>query len=86
MYSSLVEAGGPDWGHMGTWAGGMALLGFIFMLAIVGLIVWLIVYSTRDHGSAGPGAKTPLEILDERYARGELEREEYREKRSDLEK
>jgi putative membrane protein len=30
-------------------------------------------------------ANTPLDILQERYARGEIEREEYEQKRRDLE-
>jgi putative membrane protein len=30
--------------------------------------------------------KTPLQILQERYARGEIERKEYEQKRRDLEK
>lgn len=33
---------------------------------------------------AGPGSKTSLQILDERYARGEIEREDYLQRRQDL--
>jgi len=53
--------------------------------AIVGVVVlvkWLV-----DQTSAGKGSrdKSALEILRERYARGEINREEYEQKRRDLE-
>lgn len=34
----------------------------------------------------GPRDKTPLEILQERYARGEINKEEYEQKKRDLER
>jgi putative membrane protein len=39
----------------------------------------------RDRGSDDTGRRTPLEIVQERYARGEIGREEYEQKRRDLE-
>jgi putative membrane protein len=62
--------------------------GYFFMIAfwalvvlgIVALVRWLMSQSgTRD----GRG-KTALEILQERYARGEIGRDEYEQKRKDL--
>jgi putative membrane protein len=52
------------------------------MLVFWGLIAWLIVALVRqgDRGGATPGAR---DILDERYARGEIDDDEYRQ-RSDL--
>lgn len=57
----------------------MALFWVLIIVGIVALLQWL--------GMSGKGAsrKTPLEILQERYARGEIEREEYEQKRRDLE-
>jgi putative membrane protein len=65
-------------------------LGWIFMVLFWVLIVLGIVALLRWLGMGGAGSreaprKTPLDILQERYARGEIEREEYEQKRRDLE-
>jgi putative membrane protein len=73
------------WGHMGGWGLGMAIFGWVFMILILGLLVWLVVSALRrsDGGGKPRGA---LDLLDERYARGEIEREEYLRRRADLER
>ena len=85
------------WGmHPGIWGGqGVGLLGGLiglllfvgFMVALV-LVVWWIVRQGRSEGPRRPegagGSRTALDILDERYARGELSREEYLQAREDL--
>ena len=81
----MIEAGGNGWGHMGSWGWGMGIFGALFMLLIFGLVVWLIVYLVRADQGRGTGAKGALDLLDERYARGEIDREEYLERRADLE-
>jgi putative membrane protein len=71
--------------HMSDWWG--PGFGWIFMVlfwvpvifGIVALAKWL--SSTRDGGSA----RRPLDILQERYARGEINREQYEQMRRDLE-
>lgn len=66
------------------WGAGFHWLGFIWMLlfwvAIIGGAVWVVNGLTRR---ARPGAGA-LEILDERYARGELSREQYVAMKADL--
>jgi putative membrane protein len=62
----------------------------ILMLAlVVGAVVLLIrwVGGNSHHGlhSSGPG-QTPLDILEERFARGEIDKEEFEERRGILEK
>ncbi len=80
-------------GMMGSWGMRMGWPGMIFMwlfwaLIIVGLILlirWLL-QSTREIRPAvpaSPGSRA-LDILAERYARGEIDREEYEEKKRDL--
>lgn len=81
---ALAEPG--DWGHMGGWGWGMAVFGWVFMAAIVGLVVWLVVTSTRRTRPPGSGGRGALDVLDERYARGDIDREEYLQRRADLER
>lgn len=82
-----------NWGEFGGWGMGF---GFLFMilfwalviLGIVALVRWLMQESQarrEQDGRALPRDKTPLEIVQERYARGEIDREEYEQKRRDLE-
>jgi len=74
------------WGDGYGWMG----LGWVFMVLFWVLVVLGIVALLRWLGLGGTGGretarKTPLELLQERYARGEIEREEYEQKRRDLE-
>ena len=73
------------WGdHMRGWDGGwMWLWGTLMMLtwvAIIAAAVWLIIRSVRGDGDS----RRAREVLDERFARGELTVEEYRERREAL--
>ncbi|MBI2907675.1 MAG: SHOCT domain-containing protein [Chloroflexi bacterium] len=73
-------------GMMGGF-GGMWLMPLI-PIVIVGLVVWAIVAAVQ--GAAQPRGSEPsygdsaLELLKRRYARGEINREEFEEKRKDL--
>lgn len=58
---------------------GMILWWALIILAVVALIRW--VTGTPKGGSRGKSAK---EILEERYARGEISKAEFEEKRKDL--
>jgi putative membrane protein len=77
-------------GMMG-WGYGMGWIGMIFMAAfwiavivgIVFLIRWLVV-STGSAGKRGKAEESALEILKKRYARGEIKKEEFEEKKKDL--
>lgn len=83
-----------DWGMMGPmmgwgWWGGW--LGWIFMfvfwaLIIIGLIFlvkWLVSLS-RSRGQYEKGSDSVLDILKQRYARGEINKEEFDQKKRDL--
>lgn len=75
-----------NWNGFGGWGMGF---GFIFMLLFWGLVIlgiatlirWLLPQSSPNRSSRD---KTPWEIVQERYARGEIEREEYEQKKRDL--
>jgi putative membrane protein len=78
-------------GYMGEW--GMGWFGGIFMiifwiLIIVGLVFFIkwLVQSTKGHSSPGPtgSSSRALDILKERYARGEIDKQEFEEKKRDL--
>lgn len=68
----------------------------IFMVVFWGLVIWAIVALVRggsgnshgcghDHTDAAHGKdKSPLEILKERYAKGEIDKKEFEEKKKDL--
>lgn len=64
------------------------VIGLLLLIALVVLVIWLITRaSSRGGTSTGGGTtppRTPLEILKERYARGEITREEYLEMREHL--
>jgi putative membrane protein len=81
----------------GMGAGGVIWI--VVMLAVLVLIVVGIVLlvrglsGRRDYGQAGypqgpppgsPGPKTALQILEERYARGEIDQDEFLRRRHDL--
>jgi putative membrane protein len=61
--------------------------GWLLWLLLIGVVVWAVVAlaggAGRDRGS-GRSSKSALEILEERYARGEIDREEFEEKKADL--
>ena len=59
--------------------GGILIL--ILLAAIVGLLIWLVVRSRR---SGSTGAKSARDLLAERYARGEIDTEEYQQRREQL--
>lgn len=75
---------------MGGWMGAFALLWFIFVIVLIGLAVAALIWLVRQLRSGGSshGSNTvwerALEELDVRYARGEVSREDYQQRRSDL--
>ena len=72
---------GEYWGWHGFGWVFMSLWWILIIVVIVAAVKWL------AYGSSGSGRrdKTALDILKERYARGEVNREEFEQKRRDLE-
>ena len=72
----------------GTWGWGMGF-GMLFMVlfwgSIIALIAWLIVRLTRrENNGSGTEKRKPLDIARERYARGEITKEEFDNLKKDL--
>ena len=64
----------PGWG-MGGWM--MASYGFVVLLILIGIVVALVALSRRT-GRGGPAVTpTATELLAQRYARGEIDDDEY---------
>jgi putative membrane protein len=76
------------WGlGYGGWGGWMGWLGPVFMIAIWALIITGGVFLIRFLVKQGQGRlheDSALEFLKRRYAQGEINKEEYEEKRADL--
>jgi putative membrane protein len=60
--------------------------GLLFPLLIIGVIAYAMGWRPEflNQGAPHQAQKTPLEILKERYARGEISQEEYHQMRQDL--
>ena len=69
------------WPSLGSMAWWMALW-WVFGLAFFVLIVWVVARAAG--GPRGRRDDTPEQILKRRYARGEIEREEYQRRLNDL--
>jgi len=76
-----------DWGVMGGWGMGFGwiftiLFWAVVILGIVALAKWL--FSGGGSAGSGGSGKSALDILKERYAKGEINREQYEQMRRDL--
>ena len=66
--------------HFG-WGGYGMIIFWIVLAVVIFVLIKLFTDSTRNRDSP---TKTPMETLKERYAAGELTREEFEEKKRDL--
>jgi len=76
------------WGGGGGWYG--MILGPLFMILVLAVLVAAVVLLIRWAGGQWPGTasphqappgRTPLEILRERFARGEIDKQEFEDRR-----
>ena len=92
-WADLAQGGGAGgygyhphmWGEWGGW-GGMflgPLFGILFIAAIAVAIVLVIraIGGGVETGRSRSGSKTALDILDERFARGEIDIQEYEDRK-----
>jgi putative membrane protein len=86
LMSVLSTVGAQHWDHDDHMVGGgwwwlWGSLMMILVLAAIALVAWLIIRSVQ---SGGGGTRSAREILSERYARGEIDSDEYEERLSKL--
>ena len=67
------------------WGMGMGF-GWIIGIVVLVAIIVLVINATRNHSAqANSGNKSPLDILRERYAKGEIDKDEFEQRKKDLE-
>ncbi|MFO8235012.1 MAG: SHOCT domain-containing protein [Bacteroidales bacterium] len=58
---------------------------WIIGLIVIGVIIWLVIrMTTQGNIVNSPGEKSALDILKERYARGEIDKEEFEDRKQNL--
>jgi putative membrane protein len=78
------------YGDGSSWAGWlvMSLMMLIFWGGLIGLVVWLVRQPRREGGDEKPPDrspdKSPTTILEERFARGDIDEEEFQKRRTTL--
>lgn len=82
---------GPNWDHMGWW--GMDWSWVFLILLVVGIVLLIVllvrVFAARDPRQTSQNSaesNRAREVLDERYARGEIDTTEYDERRQRLDR
>jgi len=83
---------GPNWGMMGDWGYGVygwvhMIVWLVILVAVVVGVVWLVRSMAAPGGHhlmAPPPRSRGLDVLEERYARGEINRDEYLQKKNDI--
>ena len=71
------------WNHnMMGWGGGLGMI--LFWVLLIVIIILLVKYLMPRTDTRPEQKETPLEILKRRYAKGEIDKAEYDEKRRDL--
>ena len=73
------------WGGYGWWWG-MGILHLLFWIVVIVAVVALVRPLSARPGARSSGTDRAMEILGERYARGEIGADEFEEKRRDLER
>ena len=66
-------------------SGFMGFFGFIIMIAFWAAVIWVIVRIVQEASGGHRKGKSAIRILEERYAKGEIDKEEFKSRKHDLE-
>ena len=80
MYGLYNGYGGWGGGSMMGWFGGGIMM-IAFWVLLVALIMWIV---REFRGTTTKSNSNALEILKERYAKGEIDKKEFEEKKKDI--
>ena len=88
ILSSVACTPDLDTGHMGDWNhmmsyGGGAIMWFLFLI-LVAVVVYLVIQSTKSRTGDSAPRETAMDILKKRFAKGEISKEEFEEKKAHL--
>lgn len=87
VFPSILYAQNQDNGYyyhmMGPWSWFGMLLGSIFFILVIAAIAW-VVYLALKRSGKDQQPDTSLDILNKRYARGEITKEEYERIKKDI--
>jgi putative membrane protein len=86
LTSCTQGPGGPmgNWGPMMGFGGGGGFM-WIIVVVFVGVAIYYMLQISKSKNSDGSAIEAPLEILKKRYAKGEIDKEEFERKKKDLE-
>jgi len=73
-----------NWGHMMGYGYGGGFM-WLIVLLLVGVVIYFLLQTSKSKSSDVSTTETPLDILKKRYAKGEIEKEEFDRKKKDLE-
>lgn len=66
------------------WSGGM-VFGWVFWILLLVVIIWVVYqFLNKNQNSANTKSENAMDILKERYAKGEITKEEYENMKKDL--
>ncbi len=72
-------------GFPGMWLGGVAMM--LLWVVVLVAVIWAVVYASRRAARPGPvtpRGETPLDILERRFALGEINKEQFEEAKHNL--
>ena len=97
QHVALAQQGGYGGWHMGRgmmgvwgmgWFGGIFMMIFwvLILIGLIFLIKWVVQTTSRGKQELGSGPGRALDILKERYARGEIDKAEFERMKLDISK
>jgi len=73
-----------NWGHMMGYGYGGGFM-WLIVVVLVGVVIYFMLQVSKSKSSGDSIIETPLDILKKRYAKGEIDKEEFDRKKKDLE-
>jgi putative membrane protein len=66
-----------DWGDSGGWVWWWMVPMMMFMIVVIGAAMWAFVVIARSNATPGRPTRSAEDILNERFARGDIDAAEY---------